>query len=384
MDGPFAYDKGDWNLNVFDDWPPLNAKPPYPPRPPGDDPFLKRSFGLDDKKLPTSNDVDDILQHCVFYDLPVWNETPPSDPAPPTTVGLRKSMESRLHNRAHDWVGGSMLSLSSPNDPAFWLHHCNVDRLWALWQSKFFGLPYLPPSGTSGVWPGHCLDDPMPPWDGGSSPPTPHSVLDHRALGYQFDTDVTNPPNAAVSWQMGAHCRAYECRANTVYEQRLDDGVVRDWQPIVSGQRRVSGQRVAAVTWPRVNPADQPVLIYVLDGAIIRELYWPGNVTPSWDQYMTFDMTGSAITSLAAVSWNGGHRRCVYIGIGGMTAQYYFDADAWTPRTVAIPDQVMVSAISWVDSNGFLRIRLHALGNSGKISVWTSSDGRSYNMEQFP
>ena len=99
---------------------------------------------------------------------------------------------------------------------------------------------------------------------------------------------------------------------------------------------------------------------------------------------MTFDMTGSAITSLAAVSWNGGHRRCVYIGIGGMTAQYYFDADAWTPRTVAIPDQVMVSAISWVDSNGFLRIRLHALGNSGKISVWTSSDGRSYNMEQFP
>lgn len=24
---------------------------------------------------------------------------------------------------------------SSPNDPLFWLHHCQMDRIWALWQS---------------------------------------------------------------------------------------------------------------------------------------------------------------------------------------------------------------------------------------------------------
>jgi hypothetical protein len=23
----------------------------------------------------------------------------------------------------------------SPNDPLFWLHHANVDRLWAIWQT---------------------------------------------------------------------------------------------------------------------------------------------------------------------------------------------------------------------------------------------------------
>ena len=25
---------------------------------------------------------------------------------------------------------------SSPSDPAFWLHHANVDRLWAMWQGQ--------------------------------------------------------------------------------------------------------------------------------------------------------------------------------------------------------------------------------------------------------
>jgi len=37
-------------------------------------------------------------------------------------------------NRVHVWVGGSMLPMSSPNDPIFMLHHCNVDRIWAKWQ----------------------------------------------------------------------------------------------------------------------------------------------------------------------------------------------------------------------------------------------------------
>lgn len=41
----------------------------------------------------------------------------------------------RLHGQAHLWVGGEMSSGGgSPNDPIFFLHHANVDRLWALWQ----------------------------------------------------------------------------------------------------------------------------------------------------------------------------------------------------------------------------------------------------------
>lgn len=49
-------------------------------------------------------------------------------------VSMRKHLEMDLHNPVHSMIGGQMGTGSSPNDPAFFLHHCNVDRLWDLWQ----------------------------------------------------------------------------------------------------------------------------------------------------------------------------------------------------------------------------------------------------------
>lgn len=81
-----------------------------------------------------------------------------------------------------------MLAASAPNDPVFWLHHCNIDRLWARWQKKFPTQPYRPSSGGPA---GHNLNDPMWPWAGEPTPPTPARVLNHRNLGYQYDDEST-------------------------------------------------------------------------------------------------------------------------------------------------------------------------------------------------
>ena len=40
---------------------------------------------------------------------------------------------SRMHNQGHVWTGGTMLSMASPNDPAFFYHNANVDRLYQSW-----------------------------------------------------------------------------------------------------------------------------------------------------------------------------------------------------------------------------------------------------------
>lgn len=88
-------------------------------------------------------------------------------------------LESVIHNPPHNWVGGIMAQTRSPRDPAFYLHHCWIDLLWAQWQRAHAGAPFV----SSGA--GLSLNDPMMEWPDR----TPADVLDHRALGYSYDID---------------------------------------------------------------------------------------------------------------------------------------------------------------------------------------------------
>lgn len=139
---------------------------------------LKRRLGEAISTLPKQKDVDAAL-NLVPYDEPPWDKTASS--------GHRNRLEGyisapQLHNRVHRWVGGSMRPLTSPNDPVFFLHHSNVDRLWAQWQTQNPSQGYVPSSGGPI---GHNLDDPMFPWAA-----TPADVLDHQAIGYIYDTEL--------------------------------------------------------------------------------------------------------------------------------------------------------------------------------------------------
>ncbi|KAI9104961.1 hypothetical protein DFS34DRAFT_575786, partial [Phlyctochytrium arcticum] len=55
----------------------------------------------------------------------------------PTLDQFRKTLESLPHNNVHQGIGGDMAALStSVNDPIFFLHHANVDRLWWTYQKS--------------------------------------------------------------------------------------------------------------------------------------------------------------------------------------------------------------------------------------------------------
>ena len=70
-----------------------------------------------------------------------WNPNELPNAADVAAVNARRdflSFQTRLeniHGDVHIAVGGTMNSSSSPADPIFWLHHANVDRLWAVWQA---------------------------------------------------------------------------------------------------------------------------------------------------------------------------------------------------------------------------------------------------------
>ncbi|KAK5949562.1 hypothetical protein OHC33_009369 [Knufia fluminis] len=49
---------------------------------------------------------------------------------------FRERLENGPHRHLHWGIGGEMPSASSTNDPLFFLHHAQIDRLWWLWQQR--------------------------------------------------------------------------------------------------------------------------------------------------------------------------------------------------------------------------------------------------------
>ncbi len=85
-----------------------------------------------------------------------------------------------------------MSSPRSPADPLFFVHHCMVDRLWAIWQINHttvaqYTLDNLP---TYPVYPGTFVAETDLMFSGVlGGPTTPGSMLDHSALGYEYPKD---------------------------------------------------------------------------------------------------------------------------------------------------------------------------------------------------
>ena len=148
--------------------------------------------------LPSSDDIDQTLMKGTY---PEFQNTLES--------GATLPPRHLMHNGVHSWVGGTgghMNSLfASPFDPFFYLHHCNIDRLWAMWQLDGHADEYP----TSGGHAQHHRDDIMYPWTGGATgygtnvsipnfplmpdfgPVAKHNAdtLDFRnAFGYTYDT----------------------------------------------------------------------------------------------------------------------------------------------------------------------------------------------------
>jgi hypothetical protein len=50
---------------------------------------------------------------------------------------FQQSVQGTPHNAVHSTIGGDMgLFETAGRDPIFWLHHCNIDRLWEKWLSQ--------------------------------------------------------------------------------------------------------------------------------------------------------------------------------------------------------------------------------------------------------
>jgi hypothetical protein len=108
-----------------------------------------------------------------------------------------------------------MLPGSSPNDPIFFLHHANIDRLWSFWQHINTGVtfphtpttPFYAPTNPLPGWPGQSLHQPMVfmdptvcttgPWP--DPPAQPADVVSSYALNYFFGDPLSTQPAVPVT-----------------------------------------------------------------------------------------------------------------------------------------------------------------------------------------
>ncbi|CUA75141.1 Hemocyanin G-type, units Oda to Odg [Enteroctopus dofleini] [Rhizoctonia solani] len=51
-------------------------------------------------------------------------------------VDFSPALEDGPHDSVHNEINSDMAANFSPDDPLFFMHHDNVDRLWALWQGR--------------------------------------------------------------------------------------------------------------------------------------------------------------------------------------------------------------------------------------------------------
>jgi hypothetical protein len=176
MTGAFAADNGQWPMSVVEA---------------GATNYLQREFAVNASDLPTASDLTGALGETPFDGSPWGQGDNPS---------FRDRAEGwhglgSIHNRVHLWVGGSMLPSTSPNDPVFFLHHCNIDRLLSLWQRQHPVEGYHPTGSGGETGPlGHNLNDVLIFNDQGE--PNPFAAafplagtLNHHAMGYWYDTD---------------------------------------------------------------------------------------------------------------------------------------------------------------------------------------------------
>ena len=175
-----------WSDDILGQFTGPNWRVRLEPNPTGRNPSdtnrtLRRAVGASGR-LANRSEVRDLVRDVSLYDLIPYNRS---------VGGFRNLLEgwrgTGHHNLVHVWVGGDMTESTSPNDPVFFLHHCNIDRIWAAWQQRHPTSQYRPEQNAPETLLFHRIDDPMHTFFNHGFEVTPRRMLNHSEW-YQYDT----------------------------------------------------------------------------------------------------------------------------------------------------------------------------------------------------
>lgn len=180
-----------------------------------------------------------------------------------TTSG---NLEGNPHNLVHVDVGGINQTqtiwglMSDPDiaalDPIFYLHHCNIDRLWYVWNANGNSNPHDPNwlNGPAAVGERPFM---MPMPDGSSWKYTPDDVKDLGQLDYTYDDLFTGAPPVQPAQkliQRLVRLGAEPAHAKAAAEQAMDIEATAELVGANKGRLRITSSGTAARV--RLDPTE--------------------------------------------------------------------------------------------------------------------------------
>lgn len=103
-----------------------------------------------------------------------------------------------IHNSYHWGIGGTRGTMTDPGlaafDPVFWLHHCQIDRLMAIWQAAH---PDAWFAGTKGT---RIAEDGLIPFTKARKDVTSNLVQKVTDLGYTYNDLSSNPKEVTANY----------------------------------------------------------------------------------------------------------------------------------------------------------------------------------------
>lgn len=146
-------------------------------------------------------------------------------------------LERTPHGNMHVRVGGFMGSFNTAGlDPIFWLHHANIDRLWAVWRHR--NAAHVDPVDPQWLKMSFDFHD----GTGAAVSRKVADVVDTAALGYQYE-DISDPLVVAKA--------AVETRRTAVAQEAIPEMVGATEQTVhLTGRHTTAQVALTAPTGP--------------------------------------------------------------------------------------------------------------------------------------
>jgi len=241
----------------------------------------------------------------------------------PHRAAASGSLEQNPHNLIHGVVGGDMGGFQSPLDPLFWIHHCNIDRLWEVWLAQ---PGRQNPDQRS--WLRSTFDFPDP---AGRQSWTCGEVASTAATGYKYD-DLSLPGSGPES--LATIEGVDDAAPPTRRDDRLELVAASSERGSVDDTVQLSTQQIAFNGFEEGVRTSPPPLYLRLENVGIDS----GDASSMWNVYLQVGNRGKHIVGtiapfgLAGLTHSGG-RQTLTFDISHLAGEFAAEAAGETEVT---------------------------------------------------